>query len=204
MERRRAIKQMAVLSLAGMALPGCGRQQSGVLSVARDAVGDTRDALTPPAYILTPQQTAGPFYFDPRLMRRDITEGRPGIPLRLHLSVVDADRCEPIEDAVVDVWHADAAGLYSGFGEAALDPVTGARPDFMRGVQRTRSRWESGVSHHMAGMVSEQDGARPLHRSTGFRSGGDVTTLLPGGIQRPGAGSGSLFRPRGAEPAQRQ
>lgn len=128
---------MAVLSLAGMALPGCGRQQSGVLSVARDAVGDTRDALTPPACILTPQQTAGPFYFDPRLMRRDITEGRPGIPLRLHLSVVDADRCEPIEDAVVDVWHADAAGLYSGFGEAALDPVTGARPDFMRGVQRT-------------------------------------------------------------------
>lgn len=140
MERRRAIKQIAALSLAGMPMPGCGRQQSEVLGVARDAVGNTRDALTPPACILTPQQTAGPFYLDPRQMRGDITEGRPGIPLRLHLSVVDADRCEPIEAAVVDVWHADAAGLYSGFGAAALDPVTGARPDFMRGVQPPNGR----------------------------------------------------------------
>ena len=65
---------------------------------------------------------AGPFYFDPRQMRRDITEGRLGVPLRLHLTVVDADRCEPIKGALVDVWHADAKGLYSGFGDAARDP----------------------------------------------------------------------------------
>ncbi len=131
MERRRAIKQIAVLSLAGVADSGCGRQQSGVLGAARDAVGDTRDTLTPPACILTPKQTAGPFYFDSRQMRRDITEGRLGVPLRLHLTVVDADRCEPIKGALVDVWHADAEGLYSGFGDAALDPVNAARPDFM-------------------------------------------------------------------------
>ena len=139
MERRRAIKNIAALGLGGVVLSGCGRQQSGVLSVAREAVGETRDSLTPPACILTPQQTSGPFYFDPRQMRRDITEGRPGIPLRMQLTVVDADRCEPIENAAVDVWHADSAGLYSGFGDAALDSETGQRPDFMRGVQRTDS-----------------------------------------------------------------
>src|SRR5687768_17256553 len=30
---------------------------------------------------LTPRQTEGPFYFDPALVRQDIREGRPGVPL---------------------------------------------------------------------------------------------------------------------------
>ena len=35
----------------------------------------------------------------------------------------------------------------------------------------------------MAGVVSEPDGARSLHGSTGFRAGGDIATLLPGESQ---------------------
>ena len=37
---------------------------------------------------LTPRSTEGPFYFDPKLERSDITEGRPGAPLDLALRVV--------------------------------------------------------------------------------------------------------------------
>jgi len=48
--------------------------------------------------------------------------------------VVDASTCKPIKGAVVDIWHADASGVYSGFGAGA-----GSRT-FLRGVQKTDSR----------------------------------------------------------------
>ena len=35
-----------------------------------------------PACTLVPQQAAGPFYFDAKQIRRDITEGRPGVSLK--------------------------------------------------------------------------------------------------------------------------
>lgn len=74
-------------------------------------------ALLAPAraasYMLTPQTTAGPFYFDAGMVRSDITEGRPGTPLSLALAVTGAD-CTPLEGARVDLWHCDAMGGYSG------------------------------------------------------------------------------------------
>jgi protocatechuate 3,4-dioxygenase beta subunit len=47
-------------------------------------------------------------------VRRDITEGKSGLPFNLRVKVVDVDACEPIEDAAVDIWHCDAEGAYSG------------------------------------------------------------------------------------------
>lgn len=47
-------------------------------------------------------------------MRVDVSEGRPGLPMRLSLRVVDAATCRPHENAEVQLWHADARGLYSG------------------------------------------------------------------------------------------
>src|SRR5437588_11681229 len=41
-----------------------------------------------PACTLTPAAISGPYYFDPRLVRRDITEGHPGTPLRLRFVVM--------------------------------------------------------------------------------------------------------------------
>jgi protocatechuate 3,4-dioxygenase beta subunit len=64
---------------------------------------------------VTPEQTEGPFYFDPRLVRSDITGGKPGAALRLRLQIVAAVDCAPATRARVDVWHCDAAGAYSGY-----------------------------------------------------------------------------------------
>jgi protocatechuate 3,4-dioxygenase beta subunit len=83
------------------------------------------------ACVLTPEQTEGPYYISGETVRRDITEGTPGTPLRLGLTVVDASACSPIRDAVVDVWHADAGGNYSGFGSS------GSHRTFLRGAQVT-------------------------------------------------------------------
>jgi protocatechuate 3,4-dioxygenase beta subunit len=84
--------------------------------------------------VLTPEQTEGPYYIANEALRRNITEGRPGIPLLVRAFVVNASTCRPIKSAAVDVWHADAGGIYSGFGSGA------ASRTFMRGIQRTNAK----------------------------------------------------------------
>ena len=81
--------------------------------------------------VLTPELTEGPYYIAGEKVRRNITERHPGTRLDLHLSVVDASTCKPIRGAAVDIWHADAGGVYSGFGAGASSRT------FMRGIQPT-------------------------------------------------------------------
>ena len=83
--------------------------------------------------VLTPEMTEGPYYVPSEKVRRNITEGKPGTPLDLRLTVVDASTCKAIKSAVVDIWHTDALGVYSG--AIANNPGT----NFMRGVQKTDS-----------------------------------------------------------------
>jgi protocatechuate 3,4-dioxygenase beta subunit len=76
----------------------------------------------------TAEQTEGPFYFDVDRIRSDIREDRKGSTLRLGVRVRDAAECEPISNAVVDIWHCDAEGGYSGFeGEAGETYLRGAQ-----------------------------------------------------------------------------
>ena len=85
--------------------------------------------------VLAPEQTEGPFFLDDAKVRRNITEGKAGVPLTLRLAVVDVSTCKPIKGAVVDVWHCDAGGVYSGTStQDTLDDR------FLRGVQRTNSK----------------------------------------------------------------
>ena len=83
--------------------------------------------------VLTPQAVEGPFYFDPKLVRSDITEGKQGAPLFLILQIVEAKDCVPLQDARVDVWHADGLGLYSGY--AGQDTGSAKGETFLRGTQ---------------------------------------------------------------------
>jgi hypothetical protein len=45
--------------------------------------------------VLAPEQTEGPYYVDDAAVRRNVTEGRPGVALALRLTVVDASTCNP-------------------------------------------------------------------------------------------------------------
>lgn len=86
-------------------------------------------AAIPNPLILTPEQEEGPFYIAAERIRRDITEGRPGIPLHLDIAVIDAIQGRPIPDAAVDIWHCDAGGVYSGFTHMQLGPPPDDRAD---------------------------------------------------------------------------
>jgi protocatechuate 3,4-dioxygenase beta subunit len=126
--RRRALGWLGGVGLA-LVVPGCADDDSPESAAApTTTTGATTTAVTTsPDCVLTPELTEGPYYLDLDLMRRDITEGRPGLAYDLAVKVVDAGTCEAIEDAIVDVWHCDAEGVYSG--------VDGDGGTFLRGVQ---------------------------------------------------------------------
>ena len=84
---------------------------------------------------LTPEVTEGPFYVALDKIRKDITEGRPGVPLTLRIRVIDTKRCAPIHGAAVDVWHCDAGGLYSDESSNGTAGQT-----YLRGVQLTNKK----------------------------------------------------------------
>jgi protocatechuate 3,4-dioxygenase beta subunit len=109
--------------------------RAGGLVVAALGLGGFRTGSAPAASgatcVLTPEMTEGPYYIAGEKVRRNITEGRPGTRLDLRLRVVDASTCTPLGGAAVDIWHADAGGVYSGFGAGASSRT------FMRGIQKT-------------------------------------------------------------------
>jgi protocatechuate 3,4-dioxygenase beta subunit len=108
---------------------------AGALKVEEsDGAGPAAVASGAVTCVLTPEQTEGPYYIAGEKLRRNITEGRPGTPLWLRATVVDASTCKPIRNALVDIWHADAGGVYSGFGQGAGNRT------FMRGLQRTDAK----------------------------------------------------------------
>ena len=73
-----------------------------------------------PVYLLSPEQIAGPYFRNPKLIRRNISEGADGVPLVLRLRIVDAMTGLPVIGAVVDIWHCNARGSYSGWSR--IDP----------------------------------------------------------------------------------
>lgn len=63
----------------------------------------------------TESLTEGPFYAPDSPLKQDFRTDGGGDPVTLTGRVVDA-RCRPVEDAVVDLWHADAGGRYDNEG----------------------------------------------------------------------------------------
>eukprot|EP01098_Paradermamoeba_levis_P014850 TRINITY_DN727_c0_g1_i1.p1 TRINITY_DN727_c0_g1~~TRINITY_DN727_c0_g1_i1.p1 ORF type:complete len:350 (-),score=93.91 TRINITY_DN727_c0_g1_i1:37-1086(-) len=89
--------------------------------------------------VLHPELTQGPYWVDLELVREDITEGKPGIPLTLAVTVVNSNTCEVIPNAGVELWHCDSVGVYSHY-EQASNNVANPQTDnttYLRGIQMT-------------------------------------------------------------------
>jgi protocatechuate 3,4-dioxygenase beta subunit len=140
---RRDLLQAGVGVGAALFLVGSGRLRP---AVAQEAATATAADLC----LLTPELTEGPFYVEDPLLRQDITEGKPGVPLALRVAVADVKTCAPLANAAVDIWHCDARGYYSGVSAnnpgPEADPALAAeaaRQRFLRGVQLTN---EEGIA----------------------------------------------------------
>jgi protocatechuate 3,4-dioxygenase beta subunit len=93
--------------------------------------------------VAQPQQTEGPYFVDEVLERADVRVDphsrlvSAGAPLALQFvvsAITEQGACAVLPGAQVDVWHCDAAGLYSGVRDARMD-TTGQQ--FLRGYQVT-------------------------------------------------------------------
>lgn len=90
--------------------------------------------------VRTPDAPDGPYYLPSSLQRRALTEGRPGVRVRLGITVANAliegNSCAPLRGAIVDIWQADAVGEYSNLA-ADLQTHDTSGGTFLRGHQVT-------------------------------------------------------------------
>ncbi len=107
LNRRRMIAGAAGAAIAPLAVAGT--------VLAQDSSTPDDGTTTLSSCLLSPEMTEGPYYLDDMLIRKDIAEGKAGVPLALTMTVVNAESCSPLANAAVEIWHCDANGFYSGF-----------------------------------------------------------------------------------------
>ena len=159
-DRRQALGAFGTISLGGL-LAACGGDAGSQTTSVATTSGETAtvapktttsDATSARfdgggSCTVTVEQTEGPYYFDADKVRSDIREDREGTRLRLALRVRDAE-CNPVPNAVVDIWHADAGGAYSGFDGSSA----GGGPGGGGGGAQTSTRYLRGAQ------VTNKDG----------------------------------------------
>jgi protocatechuate 3,4-dioxygenase beta subunit len=160
-ENRPITRRASLLGFAGLLAGATGLEVGSAEAAGSGPAGVASGRIT---CVLTPELTEGPYYIPGEAVRRNITEGRPGVPLTLKATVLDASSCKPIRNAAVDIWHADAGGVYSGFGQGASSRT------FMRGIQKTDATGRATVRTVYPGWYQ----GRTVHIHVKVHTGGSV------------------------------
>lgn len=133
--RREFLKTLAALPIATAVAPAYALTGEQLPTRDLTLAAATMGLISSNVGLVMPETTEGPYYLDPKTVRSDLTEGRPGIPLRMKLQVVTAD-CLPVKGARVDLWHCDAQGNYSAFSApGSAESANTSREIFLRGTQ---------------------------------------------------------------------
>ena len=153
--RREALALLGAAMLAGCApgLSGTAQPTSGPTQApssgstpapssvpAQATSAASTDTL--PSCVVRPALTEGPYFVDEMINRSDIrsdpSDGavKDGAPLNLtvRVSQIDGSGCTPLVGAQVDIWHCDAAGIYSDVSDPGFN-TSGQK--FLRGYQVT-------------------------------------------------------------------
>ncbi|KAI8933394.1 hypothetical protein NX059_010009 [Plenodomus lindquistii] len=88
--------------------------------------------------ILQPETTEGPYWVSGEYVRRDITEGNPGVPLTFDVQIIDTTTCQPLDKIALEAWQCNSTGVYGG----VINPSNGNQADasninntMFRGIQ---------------------------------------------------------------------
>lgn len=226
-----SVKYMTKLTLVStgalatvLALAGCTAATTSTTSTsstastsATSATVDTAgnaDSCTGTA-AASPALTEGPYYKEGDFVRSDITEGQAGMPMTLTITIVDTN-CQPLSDATVDIWHANAQGQYSG----VTDPKEGCADcgdkTFLRGTQTTNAQgqvtfqtifpgwypgrtvhihvkvWENGKEILTTQLFVPQEDADVVYATAGYKGTQDTTNSQDRIAQQAGSGLAGL------------
>lgn len=138
--------------------------------VVADATGTTTTStitsdptVTPSSCSVTNSETEGPFptKSPATLAINNIVSDRKGTPLTIKVYIRNVNAsCAILKDAIVDIWHCDAAGLYSEYGGTGMQSADMTAVHFLRGRQTTDANgmaawtsiypgWYSGRAPHI-------------------------------------------------------
>lgn len=89
--------------------------------------------------ILTPTVTDGPYYVWGEVVRQNVKEEEysDGIDVHLEVQYIDINTCRPIPGALVDIWQANATGVYSGISTSGNYAADGYDSTYLRGIQQS-------------------------------------------------------------------
>lgn len=109
--------------------------------------------------ILAPDVTEGPYYINNEMVRQNLTDGQRGVELILDIGVIDIETCKPLKNAFVELWMANATGVYGGY-PATLGGPGGPPPG------------SNSASGPPPGFTSTPHSSIPLVRNETFLRGG--------------------------------
>lgn len=146
---------------------------SATTSATTTATSSTGATL--PTCVVVPALTEGPYFIDEKINRSDIRADtdtgtvQEGVPLRLvfNVSSVSSGSCAAYQGAYVDIWHCNAAGLYS---DEQQNNTVGQ--NFLRGYQVTDANGKAEFTTIYPGWYS----GRTVHIHFKIRSALDATT----------------------------
>jgi len=140
--RRQALEALSMA--AGAAVMGAcgGSSPTSPTTVATTTTTTTTGgAPSSAACAVAASETQGPYpdmtgmINNAAFFRRDVTEGRSGLPVTLAMTIVNAAAgCAAVSGANVEIWQCDAEGHYSEYAQPGYN---GTGQTFLRGLQTT-------------------------------------------------------------------
>jgi len=135
------------LAVAGFASADTGTSTTGTTTgTTTSTAAATEASASSGVCTLTAEVTEGPYSLEGALVREDIREDKEGVEVQYTFTVVDQDNdCAPLADALVELWHCDALGEYSGFvgGNGHTEEDNGT---FLRGGRMTDENGQADIT----------------------------------------------------------
>ncbi|RZL47623.1 MAG: intradiol ring-cleavage dioxygenase, partial [Pedobacter sp.] len=147
---------------------------------------------------VAPTETEGPFptHTPASYVRSDITDGKTGYKLTIKLVVGNSNNnCNPLANAIVDIWHCDAEGNYSEYGGSGMQSTNYQSVHFLRGRQTTDANglvtftsifpgWYSGRATHIHVHVYNAAGTSLKVTQIAFPEGTGTAVALVNGYSK--------------------
>jgi protocatechuate 3,4-dioxygenase beta subunit len=177
---KQGIRSLGIFAI----LPTIGACKSNAETVTPiDSTNINSDpTVTPTSCTVTPSETAGPFPTkSPKdFVLQNIISDRKGNNLTVKVYIRNVNNnCAIIQNAMVDIWHCDAAGEYSEYGGSGMQAANHTSEHFLRGRQSTDANgmaawksifpgWYSGRAPHIHVHVYNASGTSLLVTQIAF------------------------------------